>query len=461
MEAMELLERVGRVEPVDPEVLARTARVLQVEMANEKDHRHRNRRIRPRAYVAAAAAAIVLVGVVVSVANLRNSPAAPPVRPPVNGSPWRLVSSVTSPFRSLAPGGQTNLQCVTDRVCYSPGSGAQSERMYRTTDGGRSWHETAPIAGLIQQYDSSFSCSNADTCAVVFVPDRLPAGKIARFALTTDGGTRWSTSTIPTPTGVPGAYRGQLACADGTHCVVSVGGTGGLGTFLSTADGGKTWTQATSVPAAPAGAVWTMTCDNDGSCVAVSAMGDQAFHHWIVGLRSDNWGMTWVAGPASVANHGALLYASCADATHCMIVPTGAPSGYEIATTSDGGMTWRVSGPPSGWLNMPTTVACATGNDCWIAMSYYSSKNPAGSYSEPTIEQTHDGGVSWSTIPLPTSRPPISDVLTLSCPPSGDGCMGIGNRRDHFVMPLTGPKGRPLPPKRLSGPLVISNLPPG
>jgi len=333
--------------------------------------------------------------------------------------------------------------------------------MYRTTNGGRSWHETAPIAGLLQQYDSSFSCSNAETCAVVFVPNRLAAGTIAMVALTTDGGNRWSTSTVPSPTGISGAYRGRFACADGTHCVLSVGGTGGLGTFLTTADGGKTWSQATSVPAAPAGAVWTMTCDNDGSCLAVSAMGDKPSHHWIVGLRSDDWGMTWEAGPASIGNDSAILYASCADATHCMLVPSGAPSDYEIVTTSDAGMTWQVSGPPTGWLNMPTTVACATGNDCWIAMSNYSSTNPDGSYSEPTIEQTHDGGASWSTIPLPKSRPPISDVLTISCPPSGDGCMGIGNRRDHFVMPIAVPKGRPVHLKPLSGPLVISNLPAG
>jgi len=88
-------------------------------------------------------------------------------------------------------------------------------------------------------------------------------------------------------------------------------------------------------------------------------------------------------------------------------------------------------------------------------MAYYSNSNPAGAYSMPVIEETRDGGASWSSIPLPKSKPPIADVLTLSCPPSGDGCMGIGNRQDHFVLPPL-KKGKPVP---LSGPLVISNLP--
>ena len=141
-----------------------------------------------------------------------------------------------------------------------------------------------------------------------------------------------------------------------------------------------------------------------------------------------------------------------------MLVPLAGPSGepYEIATTSDAGQTWQVQGTPAGWQNIATGVDCANATDCWVATSLYDGHNPAGAYSEPTIESTHDGGSTWSTVPLPSAKPPISDVLTLSCPPSGDGCMGIGNLQDHFVLP----KGPPHKPQSLSGPLVISNLPP-
>jgi hypothetical protein len=179
---------------------------------------------------------------------------------------------------------------------------------------------------------------------------------------------------------------------------------------------------------------------------------------WIVGLRSTDWGATWVAGPPAVYNAAPILYASCGDAKHCTLVPVSGPSSapYEIATTSDAGLSWEVEGPSAGWLNMPTGVSCANATDCWVAMSKYDTHSPAGAYSEPTIESTHDGGITWSTIPLPSSKPPISDVLTLSCPPSGDGCMGIGNLQDHFIRPRT----RPSKPGPLSGPLVISNLPP-
>jgi hypothetical protein len=59
-------------------------------------------------------------------------------------------------------------------------------------------------------------------------------------------------------------------------------------------------------------------------------------------------------------------------------------------------------------------------------------------------------------VALPATTPPISDVVALSCPSSGDGCMGIGNLQEHFSPPSRRSK---RPPRPQSSPLVISNLP--
>jgi photosystem II stability/assembly factor-like uncharacterized protein len=306
-------------------------------------------------------------------------------------------------------------------------------------------------------------------CAIVYLPnDTNNNVPLAQFILTTDGGADWSMSEVPVPTGFQNPAVGRFACGDASHCVLSVSGDAPpasdtsssspsqrVGTFLSTADAGNTWTQATSVPSAPAGAVWTLNCAADGSCLAVSALGSYP-NSYVVGLRSDDWGLTWLAGAPAVYNDAVVMYASCGDTTHCMLVPAGSPTTpYEIITTSNAGATWQVSSPPAGWENMPTAVSCANANDCWIAMSTYGAHSPAGVYSQPAIEATYDGGTTWSSVALPTTTPPIADVVALSCPPSGDGCMGIGNLQDHFLPP-SGPASPPLPQ---SGPLVISNLP--
>jgi hypothetical protein len=88
-------------------------------------------------------------------------------------------------------------------------------------------------------------------------------------------------------------------------------------------------------------------------------------------------------------------------------------------------------------------------------MSTYDAHSPAGDYSQPAIEATSDGGTTWSSVGLPPTTPSIGDVVALSCPPSGDGCLGIGILSDHFLPSF----GTASPTVPQSGPLVISNLP--
>ena len=423
-------------------------------------------RLRPSlAPTALTVAAVVALVTGLLIAGSKSAPAPSSSATSSGALSFRLVDLTTSPFRSLSPGATVGLQCVTDLVCYSPG--ASQEDFYQTTNGGLNWEQTAPLPNTADGQAwtlFSFSCATVETCAIVYVPigttNNVP---LAQFILTTDGGAHWTMSEIPVPTGYQNPSVGRFVCGDASHCVLSVSGDAPtasgtssssppqrIGMFLSTADAGQTWTQSTSAPSGPAGAVWTLNCDKDGSCLAVSALGSSP-NSYLVGMRSDDWGLTWLAGAPSDYFDSALLFASCGDTTHCMLVPAGSPTTpYEIITTSNAGASWQVSSPPAGWENMPTALSCANANDCWVAMSTYDSSSAAGAYSEPTIETTHDGGATWSTLALPTAQPPIADVLTLTCPPTGDGCMGIGNLSDHFVPPTSGAQ---------SGPLVISNLP--
>jgi len=435
-------------------------------------HHNRPYSGRPRSSLAltalAVASAVAIVTVLLTVGST-DTPAHKSSESPSGVLSWRLVDLASSPFRSLSPGATIGLQCVTDLVCYSPG--AAQDAFFRTTDGGLNWEQTAslPIATVEQAWNLlSFSCPTAETCAIVYVPVGSAAKvSLAEFILTTDGGAHWNMSKIPVPTGIRSPSAGRFVCGDAIHCVLSVSGSlpaangtdpssppQRVGTFLSTDDGGRTWTQATSAPSAAAAAVWTLNCSSDGSCIAVSALGSYP-SSYVVGLRSDDWGLTWLAGTPALYNDAAIMYASCGDTTHCMLVPVGLSKvPYEIATTSNAGATWQVSGPPVGWANMPTAVSCANADDCWIAMSTYNTDSASGAYSEPAIEATRDGGTTWSSVALPTAQPPIADVLTLSCPPTGDGCMGIGNLSDHFLLP----SGTASPDHPQSGPLVISNL---
>jgi hypothetical protein len=132
----------------------------------------------------------------------------------------------------------------------------------------------------------------------------------------------------------------------------------------------------------------------------------------------------------------------------------GLNASYEVITTSDAGQTWNVAGPPHGWSNIATAVDCADVDRCWVATATYDTKSPEGAYSHPVIESTTNLGRTWKSESIAKTTPAIADVLALSCPPSGDGCVGLGNGEDHFVLPKNQRQG-------LSNPIILSNLPNG
>jgi hypothetical protein len=262
----------------------------------------------------------------------------------------------------------------------------------------------------------------------------------AGIVVTDTGGASWTSIITPVASGdISGTW-----CLDAQRCMIGeASATDAPVAFAVTADGGVEWTTQT-VPSL-GGEPGSLKCDGNGRCLAVT-LGSGT----VAALTSMTWGGPWTAEPPVAIGDSAIIYRSCADATHCMLVALG--TSYEIITTSDAGLTWHVAGPPAGWLNMPTAVGCANDTHCWIAMSLYDTSNPDGAYSHPVIESTTDFGVTWTPLSLPSTSPAIADVLTLSCPPSGDGCLAIGNGKDHFILPSG-------PPHPLSGPILLSSLP--
>ena len=383
----------------------------------------------PIAALVVCALAVVVILVLISGSRMPTQTAAT----------WRLVGFSSTPFRDLGNGqGQPGLQCVTDQICYSPGSGNQSTLIYKTLDGGQHWSTIAPLPEDDQSGAHGFACASTSVCFV--------SARAAGIAITDDGGASWSTISTPAPMG---ADRGAW-CADAQHCVITETTTTGTPVaFMTTTDGGAHWSTQTAPTVS--GYLWTTSCDPDGRCIEVFLGGPAGGAATVTALTSHAWGGPWQAESPTSIGHVAIVHYSCPDATHCMLVALDSP--FEIVTTTDGGATWQVSGPPAGWLNMPTAVGCANDDDCWVATSLYDANNPDGAYSHPVIEATRDFGNTWSTLSLPATTPATADVLTLSCPPPGDGCLAIGNGKDHFVPP-PGPRNQ-----KLSGPILLSSLP--
>ncbi|HEY1653325.1 MAG TPA: sialidase family protein [Acidimicrobiales bacterium] len=263
---------------------------------------------------------------------------------------------------------------------------------------------------------------------------------------------------------IPSAFSGssidQISCATTQTCVVHVfnGGEGsnaGGGTFLTTDDAGATWRAATVVPAAAAASLWTLKCDPDGACLGLVPTGtvSDPSAEGINALRSTDDGQTWTVTSAHLAVGPGTLLISCGDAMHCLAA-YNANNGTNIglATTSDGGNTWRASIAPTSWPNIAISVSCADPADCFVSASDGAQQG----YTNPVIEATHDGGTTWTPLTLPKlTDSPLVIVFPLSCPVAA-GCIGVAATVQEFSPPRTPPAPGTTPPSEQR--VIVSNL---
>jgi photosystem II stability/assembly factor-like uncharacterized protein len=423
-------------------------------VANDREGESPRSRIRPRrpgtaqhsprwsllpgrrpAAAAAAAAAAVAVALLVVVAQLgpwhpgtpaqRSGPAAGPgstgpsvgrTEPPETSPRMRLVASVSTPFQSAGNGPQANsMVCVTASVCYVWNAGSEGQQAERTSDGGAIWRALAALPGhrSLTVNAGPPSCPTADVC--------VGAAGGRTLAVTSDGGAHWRLESVPAPPGVPGAAIDEVSCASVLTCVVHIGGT-----FMSTVNGGRTWTGAAVMPRGAPGYLWYLRCDPDGRCIGLTPTGTSTNGGIVSMLSADN-GRTWVVSGSHHTPPSDIFMVSCGDALHCMVLSDGGAT----MTTSDGGFTWHQTAPvsTSPGTEIPLSVSCAAALDCFVSVSRLSAATQSsagpGSYEDATIEATRNGGATWTTIALPAvGATQLAEVYPVSCPNQA-GCVGV------------------------------------
>jgi photosystem II stability/assembly factor-like uncharacterized protein len=340
--------------------------------------------------------------------------------PPGLSQRMQLVVSASSPFRSVGRGPQApSLQCVTASVCYAWDLGPHGDGMERTSDGGATWRPiTALPEGRSLAQDNTWSCPTAGICVVVAGPRQL--------AVTDDGGGHWRIRSVPAPPGSSRAALDQVSCPTAQTCIVHFSDHG-PGAFLSTINGGQTWTVAAAVPRGSPSSLWLLRCDPDGDCIGLDPTGTNTDDE-LAAMRSTDNGRTWTAYSVHLPSTEILLL-SCGDARHCMAVTA---DGITMTTTSDGGASWRAAAAPATWPDVATSLSCATSLDCFIAAADSTAGGPVG-YDHPTVEATYNGGSTWTTISLPAvGGSPLVIVFPLSCPTHA-GCIGAAATAQQFA----------------------------
>jgi hypothetical protein len=257
---------------------------------------------------ALVAAALALVVVLVVPPALRtpggaHSPMAGHGGRPGRSSAWRLVSDVSPSWRTLpnsddVPEGlpAMNLICPTTTTCFAA-----------------NWEPTGP-------------------------------GTASEFVVTHDAGNTWQPSVLPVALSRPPS----LACVDADTCAIFGVDGSGRPAFLTTSDGGQTWSS----------------------------------HAGPNGLAS-------VDGPTQLA---------CTSATSCLVVAAdGSSAGASVVMTDDSGNTWSSSTLPMGF--MPSALQCMSAENC-VLRGFSPYRTPATTGG--AILYTTDGGSSWTAAVIPS-----------------------------------------------------------
>jgi photosystem II stability/assembly factor-like uncharacterized protein len=330
------------------------------ERALKRSAQLRARRARLRIAGGTAALACLLAAGLVTAALAGTTPG----RRTVAGSStrhtaWRLVSEVSaaaSSWRALSPSGYQQafaLVCPSATTCYADSIGGQLEY---THDGGFAWQH-ATGTGIVGTATSlpQISCLNARDCDV----QAEITGRRSTFLTTTDGGRTWTSEpgpAVPAPAQNSSA-QDAMSCATISSCtVIAYYGdlSGSSSEVFTTSDGGASWSQSTfPSPASgdfmPSGVSCTGT-----TCVAVGLIVGP-YHRFGSG-----------SGGASGQGTGILAGAAY--------------------TSDDGGATWSASSaPPSAGYGLISSLTCPDATNCYAIAT-------------GAVFETRDGGQTWGRV---------------------------------------------------------------
>ncbi|WP_426563467.1 WD40/YVTN/BNR-like repeat-containing protein [Angustibacter sp. McL0619] len=264
----------------------------------------------------------------------------------------------------VSPGGDTGALQFRDieafdahrAVILSIGEGGDS-RIYRTSDGGHSWHlgftndDPAAFYDCMSFWDDRHGLAMSD-----------PVDGKFRVLSTRNGGRSWS---VVDPSGMPPALDGEFAFAASGTCLVTAGtkdawiatGGGAQSRVLRTHDHGLTWKAATTtIPSDPAAGIFSLAVRGTDDLVAVGGTLDDPTIGTDFSARSWDGGRRfWPGGDLGGYRSGS----SWLTHSRNSVVAVG-PTGSDVSL--DGGRHWRTFDTSS-----LDSVECTKDGACWAS----------------------------------------------------------------------------------------------
>ncbi|MCX6139083.1 MAG: M6 family metalloprotease domain-containing protein [Ignavibacteriales bacterium] len=260
------------------------------------------------------------------------------------GESWSAqTSGVTAALSSVS--------MIDNSIAWAGGVGGV---IVRTTNGGATWMQVTSISGDVYNIKGISA-----TRALV-----TTSGTSTQIFLTTNGGGTWSAVYTQT-----GGFIDAIDMFDATNGYAIGDPVGGNWTLIKTADGGATWTSATTLPAVTGEAGW----NNSSAWIGNTGWFGTNLRRV---YKTTDRGATWAAQATPDSNSVSI---AAADAS---TVFAGLNNG-KIDATTNGGTTWAAATAiPSGTASVASMMALGAGN-VW-------------SIGSGIVYKTTNNGTSWS-----------------------------------------------------------------
>ena len=357
--------------------------------------------------VAATAILVLAIGLGIVVQRARQSvgvtPTATPFASPITKpTPYPTPTTSGAPYPLLPP---VSLRMINASTGWAAGSG--TDRILRTVDGGSHWDDAGPRGATPANWTTFFLDGNNAWVASSLQPSSDSPDFSVHVYRTTDGGQSWHNA------GVVAADQGwpaSISFVDRSHgwLFMNLGGAAGSQgvAFYGTVDGGTTWTKLSEADTSGSAGHLPLGCSKGvpvflnsstgwlpGAC---SAGGGPFFYVTRDGGRS--WRNVALASPAG---WGAtcmceMISLRFSDARNGVFVLTSYSSGglpeSVVYSTTDGGGSWR---PGPSLPAQAYEVFFIDKNRGWTV----------NLKANNSVLYTSDGGQHWSTVgPIPSTQ---------------------------------------------------------
>jgi hypothetical protein len=376
----------------------------------------------------------------------------------VSSPHWKLAGYVQSDWQPNASGPASGLMtCPATQVCYivdgDPVVDPVDEvnlgypsHLLVSMDDGATWTEVDPVG--VTSFTTALVCpgGNGDDCVAGGLQGKHPV-----LLASTDGGVTWVGRALPSGEG----HLIDLSCTSLSHCVgvmttnESVFNPGG-GQVFTTEDGGTSWSRSST-----GGALLQLLACSGTTCIGSGILppSTPGLAAATINVYSHDSGITWKQAvvPAGFGFLGGSSESvECADTSRCLgiggvQIAQDAPDKNAVVESSDGGASWQFVQALADYD--ARAISCASAQDCWIAggglldsgtvsnpITYYAGEAPPVPTTSPWVFATHDGGLTWSKITIPTphqvpgdtSSSSLAVIGQISCPTVAV-CVGLGS----------------------------------